>query len=574
LTAGFDTFVALRATARSVRVLAAVGAYGTGALGALTAGWLSWDAAGPGAAARAAALLTLASAIALVAAWRLPKPAVATGSAVPGGLLLVAAAGGVLRVTLPAGWTVPGYLACGVALLAALRLGLPEPVRRGLVQASAAVQAVAVACALPLVVVALLGPLGWAERWWTGAPEDARAAVAVHMPWPTYPGQLLLGPVVVAAVLALLVRGETRRPQALTGATLLAWATVMTLPAVLQLPYPAALLVHGAVTGAGLAAAAFRLLPVTGTTLALGGSVSLAFLSLASQPATLTVLSVLTALFAAASLRPHLAPFTAPASLVYATALACATGLAADWRPQHTALLVLVVPAAAALLAARPGESHARVPVEVTGATAGLLAVGLAITAPPMLALVLSLCGVIAAGTAVRSDRRPAGYAAAALFLLAGWVRLAAWDVGTVEAYTLPVTVPALCVGAWRRSRDPQASSWTAYGAGLAATLLPSLAAAWHDPHWTRPLLLGTAALLTTLLGARHRLQAPLVLGGSVLVLDALHELAPYLVQMTGALPRWVPFALAGLLLLALGATYEQRLRDVRRVRDILTTMH
>ncbi|MFI7405919.1 SCO7613 C-terminal domain-containing membrane protein [Streptomyces sp. NPDC049541] len=574
VTAGFDAGVALRVTARSVRVLAAVGAYGTGALGALTAGWLSWDAAGPGAAARAAALLTLAAAIALVAACRLPKPAVATGNAVPGGLLLVAAVGGVLRVALPDGWTVPGYLACGVALLAALRVRLPEPVRRGLVQASAAVQAVAVACALPLVVVALLGPLGWAERWWTGAPQDARAAAAVHMPWPPYPGQLLLGPVVVAAVLALLVRAETRRPQALTGATLLAWATVMTLPAVFQLPYSAALLLQSAVTGAALAAAAFRFLPVTGTSLAVGGSVSLAFLSLASQPATLTVLSVLTALFAAASLRPHLAPFTAPAALGYATALACATGLAADWRPQHTALLVLVVPAAAALLAARLDESHARVPVEATGAAAGLLAVGLAITAPPMLALVLALCGVIAAATAVRSDRRPAGCAAAALFLLAGWVRLAAWDVGTVEAYTLLVTVPALCVGAWRRSRDPQASSWTAYGAGLAATLLPSLAAAWHDPHWTRPLLLGTAALLTTLLGARHRLQAPLVLGGSVLVLDALHELAPYLVQMTGALPRWVPFALAGLLLLALGATYEQRIRDVRRVRDILTTMH
>lgn len=574
VTAGFDTGVGLRGTARSVRVLAVVGAYGTGALGALTAGRLSWDAAGPGAAARAAALLTLAAAIALGAARRLPKPAVATGNAVPGGLLLVAAGGGVLRAALPGGWAVPAYLACGVALLAAMRVRLPEPVRRGLAQASAAVQAVAVVCALPLLVVALLGPLGWTERWWTGAPSDARAAVAVHMPWPPYPGQLLLGPVVVAAVLALLVRGEARRPQALTGATLLSWATAMTLPAVFQLPYSAALLLQGAVTGAALTAAAFRLLPVTGTALALGGSVSLAFLSLASQTATLTVLSVLTALFAAASPRPHLAPFTAPAALVYATALACATGLAADWRPQHTALLVLVVPAAAALLAARLGESHARVPVEVTGAAAGLLAVGLAITTPTMLALVLALCGVIAAGAAVRSDRRPFGYAAAVLFLLASWVRLAAWDVGTVEAYTLPVTVPALCVGVWRRSRDPQASSWTAYGAGLAATLLPSLAAAWDDPHWTRPLLLGTAALLTTLLGARHRLQAPLVLGGSVLILGALHELAPYLVQMTGALPRWVPFALAGLLLLTLGATYEQRLRDVRRVRDVLTTMH
>jgi hypothetical protein len=103
---------------------------------------------------------------------------------------------------------------------------------------------------------------------------------------------------------------------------------------------------------------------------------------------------------------------------------------------------------------------------------------------------------------------------------------------------------------------------------------VPSLAAAWGDPGWTRPLLLGTAALLLTLVGARRRLQAPLVLGGSVLTLDTLHELAPYLVQVTDALPRWVPPALAGLLLLALGATYEQRLRNVRKAREALGRMN
>ncbi|WP_405874851.1 MULTISPECIES: SCO7613 C-terminal domain-containing membrane protein [unclassified Streptomyces] len=573
VTAGLDTGVALRVSTHAVRVLAALGAYGMGAWGALAAGWLSWGAAGPSAAARAAALFILAAAIALGAAWRLPKPAMATGNAVAGCLFLVAAAGGVLRVTLPEGWTVPAYLACGVALLAAVRVRLPEPVRRGVVQASGAVQAAAVACALPLVAVALLGPLGWASGPWSGVPSDARAAVTVHTPWPSYPGQLLLGPVVVAAVLALLVREPVWRPRALIGATVLAWATVMAVPAVLQLPYVTALLIQGAAIVTALAAAAFRPLPLPPTVLALGASASLAFLSLASQTATLTVLAALTAVFAAASLRPHLAPVTAPASLVYAAALACATGAAAGWQEQHTALLVLAVPVAAALLAARLGESHARVPIEVTGAAAGLLAIGLAVADPPMLALVLALCAVIAAGTAVRPERRRVQYAAAVLFLLATWVRLAAWDVGTVEAYTLPVTVPALCVGALRRNRDPLASSWTAYGPGLAATLLPSLAAAWNDPHFTRPLLLGAAALVVTLLGARHRLQAPLVLGGSVLVLDALHELAPYLVQMTGALPRWVPPALAGLLLLALGATYERRIRDVRRVRDLLGTM-
>lgn len=186
----------------------------------------------------------------------------------------------------------------------------------------------------------------------------------------------------------------------------------------------------------------------------------------------------------------------------------------------------------------------------------------------------LALCAVVAAGTALRPDRRPAaGYLAAALFVLATWVRLYASDVTTPEAYTLPVTVPALVVGVLRRRGDPEASSWTAYGPGLAATLLPSLAAAWGDTHWLRPLALGTAALAVTLVGARLRLQALLVLGGAVLALDTLHELAPYIVQVVGALPRWLPPALAGLLLLALGATYERRLNDARRLRESLGRM-
>ncbi|MGW3094228.1 SCO7613 C-terminal domain-containing membrane protein [Streptomyces sp. NPDC001102] len=588
VTAGLDTLLALRPAPSApapVRLTAMVGAYGTGGWGVLTAGLLSWTAAGPSAAARAAALLLLAAGIALAASWRLAKSARsdsgtgavaagggAFGHALAGALLLVLAGGGLLRVPLPGEWTVPAYLACGVALLAALRGPLPTAVRRGFVWASGAVQAVATVSALPLVVVALLGPLGWAREPWSGAPSDARAAVTVHTPWPVVPTELLLAPAVVAVVLALLVRDTTWRPRALTGATVLAWVTAMTVPSAFELPYLVALLVPGLLIAAALASAGSR--PQPWVTLAVGTSVPLVLLALPSQPATLTVLSALTALFAAVSPRPRLTPVTAPTALVHATALACATGAAADWAPQHTALLVLAVPAAAALLAARLGDHRATVPVEASGVAAAVLAIGLAVADGPMLALVLALCGVLAAGTAVRPDRRPVGYAAAVLFVLATWVRLAAWDVGTVEAYTLPVTVPELVVGVLRRRRDPRASSWTAYGPGLAATLLPSLAAAWADPHWVRPLLLAAAALVTTLLGARHRLQAPLVLGGSVLVLDALHELTPFLVQLTGALPRWAPFALAGLLLLTLGATYERRLAQARQLRDFLGGMH
>lgn len=568
VTAGLDALLAFGVAAGAVRVTVTAGAYGLGGWGVLTAGWLSWTATGPSAAARAAALLAFAAVIALVAAARLPERAVATGTAIAGGLLLVAAGGGPLRVLLSAGWAVPVHLALGVALCGAVRAPrLPGPVREGLLRASAAVQALALLWAVPLVAVTLPGPLGWAERPWSGGLPDARAAVAVHIPWPPYAGQALLVLVAVAGVLAAVaVRHETWRPQARTGALLLTWAVFLSLPAVLELPYTAALSLVGGVT----VAAAFLPTPW----LALATSLHLAFLSLATQSATLTVLSALTALGATASRRPRFTPVAAPAALGYATALACATGAAADWQPSHTALLVLCVPVAAALAAGRLGASPATLPVEAAGTAAAVLVLGLAVTDPPMLATVLAACGVIAAGTAARPGRRRAGYAAAVLFLLATWVRLAAWEITTPEAYTLPVAVPALLVGAWRRHRDPLTASWTAYGPGLAAALLPSLAAAWNDPEWTRPLLLGAAALLVTLLGARHRLRAPLVLGGSVLVLDALHELAPYLVQVADALPRWVPPALAGVLLLAVGATYERRIRDVRHVREVLGRMN
>ncbi|MEV7343635.1 hypothetical protein [Streptomyces sp. NPDC093544] len=582
LTAAFDTALALRSPMKSVRVVATVGAYVMGGWGTFAAGWLSWTASGPSAVARAAALLLFAAAIALTAAWHAPKPRVGTGIALTGGLISVAGAGGVLRSSLPEAWTVPAYLVCGVALLAVMRTRLPEPVRHGLAWASAGVQAVAVLWALSTVAVALLGPVDWAQRVWTGSPANARDAVTTdNLPWPPNAATAPLVLALVAGVLAVAARGTTWRPQALTGALTSAWATALIIPATFELPYAAGLSAQLLVTVA-LVACSFespRLptlsgpAPLVALCLSLLTSLSLAFLALASRPATLSVLATLTALFAVAARQPRLGPIAAPASLSYATALTCAVGAALGWQPQQTALLVLVVPVAAMLLAARLGASPTTVSMEITGATAALLAVGLTVTDPPMLALVLALCGVIAAGTTVREDRRSVGYAAAALFVLATWVRLASWDVGSPEAYTLPVTVPALLVGVIRRRKDTRLSSWTAYGPGLSVTLVPSLFAAWGDAHWLRPLLLGAAALAVTLVGARHRLQAPLVLGGTVLALDALHELAPYIAQVAGALPRWAPPALAGLLLLTLGATYERRIRDARRVREVVGRM-
>jgi hypothetical protein len=166
--------------------------------------------------------------------------------------------------------------------------------------------------------------------------------------------------------------------------------------------------------------------------------------------------------------------------------------------------------------------------------------------------------------------RRAHVLAAAAVELGGWWLLIAAERVAMVEAYTLPAAGVALLAG-WlaRRSRDGL-TSWVAYGPALAAALLPTLAsvlAAEAQP--LRRLLLGLGALAVLLAGAYAGLQAPVVAGGAVLAVVALHEL----VLVWDLLPRWIPLAAAGLLLVGLAMTLERRRRDLARFRAALARM-
>ena len=120
-----------------------------------------------------------------------------------------------------------------------------------------------------------------------------------------------------------------------------------------------------------------------------------------------------------------------------------------------------------------------------------------------------------------------------------------------------------------RRSR-PSLSSWTGYGPALAAALLPDLASiAVADGQYLRRLLLGLSALAIVIVGANARLRAPVVLGGGVLILVALHEVA----QVWDLIPRWIPLAAGGLVLVLIATTVERRRRDLDRFRAALTRM-
>ncbi|MEU3480511.1 SCO7613 C-terminal domain-containing membrane protein [Streptomyces sp. NPDC033754] len=626
VTVAADAAVALWTRPAAVRITAVTGATALGAWSLLTGAWLSLTSPWSG-----APLLLAIAALTLYVAWR--RPPLAAAASALAGLSAVAALGGLLRAAVPSAWEVPGYVLCGLVLASVWRVGtpaatdaadgeadpvsLPRGIRLGLAGAGAGVLALGALWALPPAAVGLLGPVGRTTEVWSG--EHAERALT------TYPATAALVLLVAALALAVVPRLWAR-----CGALAAVWSLLTALPVSLDLPYAPTLALQLLTTAAALALAvrpgpllrgvrrsqaqeapagqpsgpAVPPLPGPGTPWAtwaprrpqpratvveprtalgwcayaggLASAVSAVALALDVRGATFASLGVLLALFTGVAVLGAGARrvVSACAAVLAATGLVLSVASAAGSEDHWTALALLLVPAATAALAARTRTGPAALATEISGASVGLLALGIAASRPAFLALALALGGVIAAATAVRPERRAfASWTAAVLFLLATWVRLAVSDVTTPEAYTLPVTLPALAVGFLRRRRDPEAASWTAYGPGLAATLLPSLVAAWVDPDWVRPLLLGVAALVVTLLGARFRLQALLVLGGTVLALDGLHELAPYVVQAVGALPRWLPPALAGLLLLAVGATYEQRLRDARRLRERLARM-
>ncbi|MFD6350214.1 SCO7613 C-terminal domain-containing membrane protein [Streptomyces roseolus] len=588
--------IAVRTTAGVSAALLALGALPVGGTLSLTGPW----SGGP---------LLLGWAAVLLFAARVVRPAARVLAAVAA-LAGVAAVAGPVRAALPAAWAVPVYVVCGLAVASLWRpvraARIPAEVRAGFGLAGGGVAALGLVWALPPVLGGLLGPAVRGAGVWSGthaAPVPAdHPATALLV--------LLLG-----AGAAAVARGAWGR----WGAVLLGWAALTALPVVLELSYGAGIAVRLVAVGAALAlavrpgaltrglpepapaperpepparpeggwgaswaagaagapaapVAAGTLLSLTGLVAGLASAGSVLLLALDVRAATFVVLGVLLGLFAAAAVLGAGAVREASAggAVLAAAGLVGAGTAAAGLSAASAGLVLLVVPAGTAALAVRFRSPAA----ELSGVAVGVLAVALTAPRPAVLALALALGGVIAAATALRAERRrAASWTAGALFLAAAWLRLGVWGVTVPEAYTLPVTVPALVVGFLRRRRDPAASSWGAYGPGLAATLVPSLLAVWSDPYGARPLLLGAGALAVTLLGARFRLQAPLVLGGAVLALVAVHELAPYVMQLVGALPRWLPPAAAGLLLLAVGATYERRLREARLVRERLARM-
>ncbi|MFC7100209.1 SCO7613 C-terminal domain-containing membrane protein [Nonomuraea rubra] len=382
-----------------------------------------------------------------------------------------------------------------------------------------------------------------------------------------YPWVLVFHGVVLVALTVQAVTGVRAGAAGVmalvAGAHVVAWSldveayTPVMLAGVAVLGMAAAAVARGEAARAGAAATA---------TVAAGGLAAAWSLSagLTVEQAAFAVLAVATLALLTAT---RLTTLTPPASAPGVTASSLASAL--DTTARSAA-------ASVPRTTARPLADRwawAAIGAEVAGWGLAVAGVVMAGGDQELLDAALACAGLLALGVALRRDRRLAVWPGLGLLQVALWLRLALSGVTAPEAYTVPLTAGAL-VAAWlARRRDPGISSWTGYGAALALTFLPSVYAAWNDPGLARPLLLGLAAFAATLAGAWARLQAPLILGGTVLVVTAAHEFAPALAELMGQGPRWLPIAVAGAFLLFTGATYEHRLRDLRRIRRLIVRM-
>jgi hypothetical protein len=259
-----------------------------------------------------------------------------------------------------------------------------------------------------------------------------------------------------------------------------------------------------------------------------------------------------------------LAPVAAALGIAFAGVEAYVLGAPLD----RTGFVVAVCAAAAVGLGALlRGEDGDR--VEVVAAVAYVVALGLTVPDLGWLSWVLAVGGLTCLADALREERRWLNWAATVLLTAWTWDRLWIEDVTVPEAYAAPVAVLTLALGHLRRRRDPSTGSWQAYGRGLAAAFATTTYLVLTDPGVTRPVLLAVAGAAVLLAGVRERLQAPLTVGAVALAVDALVQLAP----MAAALPKWATIGATGLLVIAVGVTYEDRRRDVARLRQTFDSL-
>ncbi|WP_335986865.1 SCO7613 C-terminal domain-containing membrane protein [Glycomyces sp. MUSA5-2] len=212
--------------------------------------------------------------------------------------------------------------------------------------------------------------------------------------------------------------------------------------------------------------------------------------------------------------------------------------------------------------------AHSMIGVYLVWLTGIALADGISLDAPLGFT---AYAGALAAAAIANPAKRLGHVLGSCASMVVAALMFAAYGGATaVEWYTVPPAVVLVGLGLWLLRHDAATSSWLALGPALAVGFGPSLVMALGpegDP-WRR-IAVGAAAVAVLMAGAWRRWQAPLVLGAVVLTALAVNEIA----LVWSAVPKWIPLSIGGAVLIAAGATLEQRRRDLARIGRSLKAM-
>lgn len=282
--------------------------------------------------------------------------------------------------------------------------------------------------------------------------------------------------------------------------------------------------------------------------------------------ASLAVLAAAAA--ATAVLRPRLRPVAAGVSAVTGTSSLWLVGglVSPDVQWILLALAAALLATLAIWLRERPEEA-------VLGIVAGLVAVTTVTLAldrgwPHAASGSAAAYGVLAVVYAALPHRRALAAVAVAGLTTAVWVELLEADVMRLEAYTLPCAALLLAAGLWSH-RELGDRSWTVAGPALLVALVPSAAATAVSDDLPRALLTATAAVAVLVVGAWRRWQALVVVGAAAAALVAVTQLGPFTLHA----PRFLTLGTLGVLLLMVGARYEQRRENARQALSWLSSL-
>jgi len=261
-------------------------------------------------------------------------------------------------------------------------------------------------------------------------------------------------------------------------------------------------------------------------------------------------------------------PVDRPGALPVAVGCLAGSVLLADagrvLSPGTAGTLLLVLAVASLVVATLLREHRSEYPLAVTGAVVGLVALAVPghwEAASPQLAVL----GAALTGYGTVAGRDGARAAGCAALTGAAWLAVGGADITVPEAWTLPAASALLLYSGPRLATAP---SWSSWGPGLVTAFAPSVFLALVDPGLTRVLVLVAAATLTTTLATVREVQAPFVVGAGSLVVVAVGRLVDVLPW-----PGLAAVAVAGALLLAVGAGYEHRrqqaLGALARVADM-----